>query len=182
MTIQSLAFSLDANQDGAYSAWELWEVCKALYHLPGNLVVEALGQLPIAQHFLHIEASAATGYGSLNGTLAIALSLAFWVAILFTVLTVASPTDPESLQQPTETTPSGTNVQGTSLGSQTLHNHHVHAASLHEHAAMPRRGLAAKAATVPRDRMHLPVSRTYYAAPGRKPVRKRYRPHLNPNG
>ena len=182
MTIQSLAFSLDANHDGTYSAWELWEVGKAIYHLPGNLVVEALGQFPFAQHYLQIEASAATGYSSLNGTLAIALSLAFWVAILFTVLTVASPTDPESLQQPTEIPSPEKNAQGTPLGSQALHNHHVHAASLHEHAATPRRGLAAKAATVSRDRMHLPVSRTYYAAPGRKPVRKRYRPHLNPNG
>lgn len=182
MTIQSLAFSLDANHDGTYSAWELWEVGKAIYHLPGNLAVEALGQLPFAQHYLHIEASATTGYDSLNGTLAIALSLAFWVAILFTVLTVASPTSPESLQEPTNNTPSGKNAQGAPSGSQALHNYHVHAASLHEHAATPRRGLAAKAATVPRDRMHLPVSRTYYAAPGRKPVRKRYRPHLNPNG
>lgn len=168
MYIRSLAFSIDTNNDGLYSVWELWEVAKAIYRLPGNLVVEGLGNLPWVASFLNINASASTGYSSLNGTLAIALSLVFWVAILFTVLTVTSPSVPPR----SEENGSGANTNS-DLAHQKLHNHHVHAAALHQHAAAPRHGLAAKAATLPRDRIHLPVSRACYAAPGRKPIRKR---------
>lgn len=173
MNIQSLALRIDANNDGVYNMWELWDVAKAIYRLPGNLVVEGLGNLPLVANFLNINASVNSGYSSLNGTLAVAISLVFWVAILFTVLTVTSPSAP--LEEDGNTL---TNAGQAPSSQHALHNHHVHAASLHQHAAAPRRGLAAKAATVPRDRAHLPVSRTYYAAPGKKPIRKRNRLRL----
>ena len=172
MKIQSLMFTVDTNHDGTYNMRELWEVGKAIYRLPGNLLVEGLGNLPYAAQFLNIQASASNGYASLNGTLAVAVSLIFWVSLVFTVLTIASPTDPNALPD------AAANLSPQNSKQHTLHNQHVHAALLHQHAAAPRRGLAGKAATVSRDRMHLPVSRSYYAAPGRKPVRKRHRLRL----
>lgn len=92
MTVQSLNIVFDINHDGHYSAWEISEVLKDLYHIPGNLLVEALGHIPFIAEPLGIHASQATGYSSLNGTLAVLVSLVFWMLVLFTALSKASPT------------------------------------------------------------------------------------------
>jgi len=93
MTVQSLNIVFDINHDGHYSAWEISEVLKDLYHIPGNLLVEALGHIPFIAEPLSIHASQAAGYSSLNGTLAVLVSLVFWMLLLFTALSKASPTE-----------------------------------------------------------------------------------------
>ena len=100
MAVQTLNFNVDLNNDGAYSLWELWLVAKELYRVPGNLVVEGLGNIPFMADALNIRASESAGYTSLNGTLAVLISLLFWTALLFTALSYLSPdatseTDPE---------------------------------------------------------------------------------------
>jgi len=90
MKIESLHLVVDLNHDGAYSMWELWESVKFVYRLPGNLIVEGLGHIPYAST-LGIRASEATGYGSLNGLLAVTLSLLFWIVVVFSILTLSSP-------------------------------------------------------------------------------------------
>jgi hypothetical protein len=175
MNIHSLMFTLDANHDGHYSLWEFWDVCRAIYWLPGNLVVEGLGHIPWLASMLNIHASQATGYGSLNGTLAVVLSLAFWVSVLFTVLTVASPTDTQALDDL-----AGANVHDTAFpgGSSGLGPQGGIATHQHVLLAGNRKGLSAKAAAVSHTRMHPPVSRSYYALPGKTPARKRHRMRL----
>lgn len=97
MAIQTLNLTVDLNHDGAYSTWELWLVAKELYRIPGNLVVEGLGNIPFMAQWLDIRASEATGYASLNGTLAVLISLLFWTVLLFTALSYLSPdADPET--------------------------------------------------------------------------------------
>ena len=85
MTFTSLKFTLDLNQDGAISAWEVWEALVWLYRLPGNLILETLGQLPWLPGVLGLKASAATGYGSLDGAISVAVSLVFWVIVFMAV-------------------------------------------------------------------------------------------------
>ncbi|WP_397474261.1 hypothetical protein [Pusillimonas sp.] len=82
MWIESFNLVLDANNDGAISPAEAWHVFKWLYQLPGNLVIELLGNIPPVAHLLHISASADTGYGSLGGGLATVLSLLIWLLVL----------------------------------------------------------------------------------------------------
>jgi hypothetical protein len=159
MAIRSLNYVIDVNANGSISLWELWEFAKFIYRLPGNLVVEGLGNLPYVAPALNLHASAAQGYSSLNGTLAVALSLVFWVAVLFAVLTWASPTDvtrtdndADTAMKPLNTSAAPPPVSadsGVSAGEparQALHH-----------------------------RPHHPVSRPAYAAPGTQPARKRHR-------
>src|SRR3546814_11498243 len=80
--------------------WELWESVKFVYRMPGNLAVEGLGHVPYLSSFLGIKASEATGYGSLDGLLSVTLSLLFWMVLLFSALTLSSPSaDEESTDQ-----------------------------------------------------------------------------------
>ncbi|MFW7340131.1 hypothetical protein V0R37_01135 [Pollutimonas sp. H1-120] len=100
MKIESLHLVVDINHDGAYSLWELWESVKFVYRLPGNLLVEGLGHIPYLSSFLGIKASEATGYGSLDGLLSVTLSLLFWIVVLFSVLTLSSPSTDEVDESP----------------------------------------------------------------------------------
>src|SRR3546814_11313638 len=68
--------------------------------MPGNLAVEGLGHVPYLSSFLGIKASEATGYGSLDGLLSVTLYLLFWMVLLFSALTLSSPSaDDESTDQ-----------------------------------------------------------------------------------
>ncbi|OXR50510.1 MULTISPECIES: hypothetical protein [unclassified Pusillimonas] len=91
MNIKSLNLVVDINADGRYSFWEIWELIRDLYRLPGNLLVEGLGHIPYVSNALGIHASEAMGYGSLNGLLAVTLSLLFWIALILGLMAWASP-------------------------------------------------------------------------------------------
>ncbi len=138
MNIQSLHLVADINGDGSYSLWEIWEIVRFIYRLPGNLLVEGLGHLPYVSTLLGIHASPAAGYSSLGGMLSVTLSLLFWVAILFTVLNLTSPT----VQDPEESAPRTPEADPATLG------HHGPDSGTHT------------------GRPHLPVSRPTYAASG----------------
>lgn len=91
MNIKSLDLVVDLNADGRYSFWEIWELLRDLYRLPGNLLIEGLGHIPYVSDILGIHASAATGYASLNGLLAVTLSLLFWIVLVLGLMAWASP-------------------------------------------------------------------------------------------
>lgn len=96
MNIKSLDLVVDLNADGRYSFWEIWELLRDLYRLPGNLLVEGLGHIPYVSDVLGIRASEAVGYASLNGLLAVTLSLLFWIALVLGLMAWASPdADPD---------------------------------------------------------------------------------------
>ncbi|HLU20306.1 MAG TPA: hypothetical protein VKZ66_10140 [Pusillimonas sp.] len=82
MWIESFNLVLDANRDGTVSLVEAWQIFEWLYLLPGNLLLELLGSIPPIADLLHIRASPETGYGSLNGVMATALSLLIWLLLL----------------------------------------------------------------------------------------------------
>lgn len=82
MWIESFNLVLDANNDGTITLAEAWHIFTWLYQLPGNLVIELLGAVPPVSRLLHISASAETGYSSLGGGLATALSLLIWLLII----------------------------------------------------------------------------------------------------
>src|SRR5690606_14123696 len=95
---------------------------------------------------LNIRASEATGYHSLNGSLSVSLSLLLWVVLIVSLLSWFSPTVEEPDDAPDRARAP------------------VGAAGVHPaHAGM-------------QPRVHLPVSRANYAAPGKKTKRHR-RPH-----
>lgn len=164
MNIQSLKLVVDFNRDGSYSPSELWEAVKFFYYLPGNLIVEGLGNIPYVSSALHIHASQATGYASLNGLLSVTLTLIFWILVVFGILTLCSPTIDE-VDGPTDTeTGTGQNRQ--------------HTPELHKSAEAPSDHVAS---TSGRTRMHMPVSRAVYAFPGKKPKRHpRHRSDMKP--
>lgn len=91
MNIKSLDLVVDLNADGRYSFWEIWELLRDIYRLPGNLLIEGLGHIPYVSDVLGIHASAATGYASLNGLLAVTLSLLFWIVLILGLMAWASP-------------------------------------------------------------------------------------------
>jgi len=82
MWIESFNLVADTNGDGVLSRAEAWQVAGWLYQLPGNLVIELLGAIHPVAHLLHIQASAGTGYSSLNGGLATVASTLIWLLIL----------------------------------------------------------------------------------------------------
>lgn len=90
MTIRSLAFTLDINGDGTLSPWEYLEALKWLYQLPGRLVIEGLGNIPIVASTLNIQASQATGYSSLYGVAATLISLICWMALFCSIASLTS--------------------------------------------------------------------------------------------
>lgn len=82
MWIESFNLVVDTNHDGAITLAEAWHIFGWLYQLPGNLVIELVGAVPPVANLLHIQASAATGYGSLHGGLATVVSLLVWLLLL----------------------------------------------------------------------------------------------------
>ena len=153
MSVRSFIWAIDLNGDGSYSPLELWEAAKWLFRLPGNLLIEGMGNIPFVSPVLHIRASEAAGYTSLNGGLSSSLSLLVWAAILVGILCWASPSD-EDNNTASKRPLLGTNMTttrqlpGPGTSSDTAESHHA----------------------------HLPVSRSSYAMPGLKPVRhKRHR-------
>lgn len=150
MNIESLKLVVDINRDGSYSLWEIWEAVKFMYRVPGNLMVEGLGHLPYVPDVLGIEASTANGYESLNGLLAISLSLLFWMVVIFAVLTLSSP-EADDEPQPAELAQRDAGKTGERA------------------AVLNSRPTGASAQT----KVHLPVSRKSYAISGRKPHKRR---------
>jgi hypothetical protein len=158
MNIHSLDLFVDLNRDGTFSAWEIWEATKSIYRLPGNLFVEGLGNTPFLSGLLSIEASPATGYASINGLLSLSISLVFWAAVIFCILTLSSPED-DMLETPEAT-----------------EAHRDGAAPAHDHlGSLPAR----PAVSAVQARVHLPVSRSVYSAPGVRPLKRRRHNHLN---
>ncbi|NYT58750.1 hypothetical protein H0A65_07415 [Alcaligenaceae bacterium] len=155
MNVHSFIWATDLNGDGAYSPWEIMEAVKWAFRLPGNLLLEGLGHVPYVSSLLHIQASEATGYGSLNSGLAASLSLLIWAVAIFTVLSLTSSSDNE-----TESAPASRQALiGTNPTTQ-------------RQIAGPQK-TPGQPASRP---MHLPVSRANYAMPGKTPVRpKRHR-------
>lgn len=90
MQFQTLQWAMDINGDGTLSLWEIWETVRWAFHLPGNLVLEFLGQFPTLASLLHIHASPAMGYASLDGLVVKALSLLFWVPALMWLMSRGS--------------------------------------------------------------------------------------------
>lgn len=174
MALRSLQYTLDANLDGSVSVWEIWEAAKFLYRLPGNLAVEGMGNIPMLADALRIQASPATGYESLGGTLSLAISLAAWVALLFWLLTVTSPSVPAQTASEESASPGGSheNISATQAMA-TQHNAHSQEAA--QHGSLPG-GTDTTATHHRRQRAHLPVSRRYYAAPGTRTTHRRHRP------
>src|SRR5699024_640115 len=95
--------------EGCITRENISELAIWLYQLPGNLIMEAIGNLPVLPGLLDIQASASTGYSSLNGTITHALSLLFWVAILLGAISYSSregKSEPaESMQEPIQQPP-----------------------------------------------------------------------------
>lgn len=94
MHIQTFQWVIDLNADGQVSLWEIWETMRWIFRIPGSLAVEFLGQFPAVAQMLHIEASAATGYGSLDGLLSKVISSLFWVSLLMWLLSLGSKPKP----------------------------------------------------------------------------------------
>lgn len=88
MWIESFNLVLDTNSDGTITLAEAWYIFTWLYQLPGNLVIELLGNIPPIAHLLHISASAQTGYSSLNGGLATVVSLLIWLLVVIELANV----------------------------------------------------------------------------------------------
>ncbi|WP_353147949.1 hypothetical protein [Pollutimonas bauzanensis] len=166
MNIQSLKLVVDFNRDGSYSPAELWAAVKFFYYLPGNLIVEGLGNIPYVSSAFHIHASQAAGYGSLNGLLSVTLTLIFWILVVFGILTLCSPTVDE--------VDDATDAE-TGLG---LGQNRQYIPELHKAAEAPSDHATSTSA---RTRVHMPVSRAVYAFPGKKPKRHpRHRPDMKP--
>lgn len=82
MNIQALHFVLDIDGNGTIERWEVLDAAKWFFSLPGRLLVEGLGNIPLIADTFGIRASAATGYASFHGLLATGASLIFWVLLL----------------------------------------------------------------------------------------------------
>ncbi|MCC2595037.1 hypothetical protein LKR43_01650 [Pusillimonas sp. MFBS29] len=150
MNVHSFIWATDLNGDGAYSPWEIVEAVKWAFRLPGNLLLEGLGNVPYVSSVLHIQASEATGYSSLNSGLAASLSLLIWAIAIFTVLSRSSSSD-TAAERPPASKPAliGTNP-----------------ATIRQIAGPDK-----TAGQTARRPVHLPVSRANYAMPGKAPLR-----------
>jgi hypothetical protein len=166
MKIHALDLVVDLNRDGTYSGWELWEAIKFLYRLPGNLLTEALGHVPYLSSALDIQASASTGYDSLNGLFSVTLSLIFWVLVVFALLSLASPDtdDDTATQDARPNTLQRADVAPVDASSASS----GHGSPVRDSGGAVHTGLHALGRT------HLPVSRPAYAIPGKKPKRRHH--------
>ncbi len=82
MHFQTFQWAIDLNSDGHISLWEIWETVRWVFRIPGSLVIELLGQFPALAQLLNINASATTGYASLDSLFTKVLSLFFWVPLV----------------------------------------------------------------------------------------------------
>ncbi len=132
MKIEALNFYVDINGDGRYSGWELWEAVKWVYHLPGSLLIEGLGNTPYISGWLGIQASEATGYASFNNWIVVLFSLLFWLALLIFLVSIkhydddpeASP--PKAEPQPYLRLPDGRAVRPLLENKSARRQHHRH--------------------------------------------------------
>src|SRR3546814_16755332 len=85
MKIESFHWIIAANHDGSISLAEIWHTLQCLYQIPGNLVIEALGHIPVTAELFHIHASEQAGYYSLHTWFSAAFSLFFWLFVLFAI-------------------------------------------------------------------------------------------------
>lgn len=90
MKMKSLDFALDINGDGVFSPWEYLEALKWIYQLPGRLVMESLGNIPVVASTLNIQASEATGYASLYGLTVTLISLLCWLVLFCSIISLTS--------------------------------------------------------------------------------------------
>ena len=90
MNIQALHFVLDIDGNGSVAGWEIIVALKWAFSLPGRLMVEGLGNIPLVADTFHIQASAATGYASFHSLLATVLTLLFWVGCLVLITRVGA--------------------------------------------------------------------------------------------
>lgn len=105
MNIQALHFVLDIDGDGSIAGWEIIAALKWAFSLPGRLMVEGLGNIPLVADTFHIQASAAAGYASFHSLLATVLNLLFWVGCLVLVTRIGA--DSKADATTTDVTPSG---------------------------------------------------------------------------
>lgn len=103
MNIYALQFVLDVDHDGSIAGWEILETMKWAFSLPGRLVVEGLGNIPLIADTFGIEASAATGYASFHSLLATVLTLLFWVGCLVLITRIGA--DPAGDSAPAQADP-----------------------------------------------------------------------------
>ncbi|MBV2181791.1 MAG: hypothetical protein KUL86_11245 [Castellaniella sp.] len=96
MNIQALHFMLDADGNGVIAGWEILAALKWFFTLPGRLLVEGLGNIPIIADAFGIQASQATGYASFHGLLATGSSLVFWVLVLYLMTRIGSSHEDDS--------------------------------------------------------------------------------------
>ena len=83
MRIESFYVIFDAIHQGPSGLSGLWAVLRSIYQLPGNLLLEAVGNVPEVADLFHIQASALNGYDSLSGWFSNLSSLFFWLFIWF---------------------------------------------------------------------------------------------------
>jgi hypothetical protein len=81
MNIESLNLLINANHDDISLAGA-WHALQGLYMVPGNLLLEILGNIPVTANLFHIQASQQTGYFSLNSWFSALFSLLFWLCVL----------------------------------------------------------------------------------------------------
>ncbi len=79
-------FQLLSNLSQDPAGWSAWSLLSWLYRLPGSLFLEAVGNIPAVTQILPIQASAATGYSTLDGRIVNVLSLFFWAATALWIL------------------------------------------------------------------------------------------------
>lgn len=90
MNIQALHFVLDVDGNGSIAGWEIIAALKWAFSLPGRLMVEGLGNIPLVADTFNIQASAATGYASFHSLLATVLTLLFWVGCLVLITRIGA--------------------------------------------------------------------------------------------
>lgn len=82
MALSCPAISSDMTGDGRSTISDLWPTLSAIYHWPGNCIVEAVSQNAQLANFLELD------QGSCSGWLAASLSAAVWLALLFALTAI----------------------------------------------------------------------------------------------
>lgn len=96
MHIQS--FQWLANVIDNPASFNAWDMFSWLYRLPGSLIIEALGNIHPVAELLHIHASSATSYATLDGRVVNVVSLFIWAASVLWILHASST--PETSSNP----------------------------------------------------------------------------------
>ncbi|MGO3843839.1 MAG: hypothetical protein ACTJHY_14465 [Alcaligenes pakistanensis] len=103
--MQTFQWIIDANGDGIYSLNEIFQTMRWAFRIPGSLVIEAAGSIPVLSDVLRIQASDTTGYASLRGGLVSILSLFFWAILCLWFLESNSKPMVEPAQRKARQTP-----------------------------------------------------------------------------